>query len=203
MLEALWLVDAETLIATKRLVGARGYVGSYRGQRPSGRAQAVWSAEVLKSTIRSLRRDGEQLAEVAVLLAACCPGAVQPALRHEQARGKIVGGMFRLRRRGQARPVKIELVPKPMVHCVLEFMAKLNRCRTSGSAPFSTISQRPFCEEVQPDTGKSTSVRTRTRGSSAAGARACWRSLTWARERRNLISQFDSYYDAIKSSEWL
>ena len=127
-----------------------------RGTAGKGPAddEAVWSAEVLKSTIRSLRRDGEQLTEVADLLAACCPGAAQPALRHEQARGKIVGGMFRLRRRGQARPVKIELVPKPMVHCVLEFMAKLKRCRTSGSAPFSTISQRPFCQEVQPDTGK-------------------------------------------------
>jgi hypothetical protein len=158
---------------------------------------------VLKPTIHSLRRDGEQLAEIADPLAACCQGAVQPAHRHEHARGKIVGGIFRRRRRGQAGPVKIELVPKPMVHCVLEFMDQAERCRTSGSAPFSTISQRPFCQEVQPDTGKSKSVRTRKRGSSAAGARACWRSLTWARERRNFDSQFDSYYDAINSSEWL
>jgi hypothetical protein len=53
-------------------------------------------AEVLKPTIHSLRRDGEQLAEIADPFAACCPGAVQPALRYEQARGKIVGGIFRL-----------------------------------------------------------------------------------------------------------
>ena len=37
---------------------------------------------------------GKQLAEIADLFAACCPGAVQPALRYEQARGKIVGGIF-------------------------------------------------------------------------------------------------------------
>jgi hypothetical protein len=53
----------------------------------------------------------------------------------------------------------------------LNSWAKLKRCRTSGSAPFSTISVL-----TQPD------LSARTKESD---------------------SQFDSYYDAISSSEWL
>jgi hypothetical protein len=65
----------------------------------------------------------------------------------------------------------------------LNSWAKLKRCRTSGSAPFS---QRPFCQEVPPDTGKSTSVRTRTRGSWSESVLA--QPDLGARERRNLIA---------------
>jgi hypothetical protein len=155
---------------------------------PLALSGSLGQAEVPKPTIHSLRRDGEQLAEIADLLAACCPGAVQPALRHEHARGKIVGGIFRMRRHGQAGPIKIERVPKPMVHCVLEFMGQAETLPDPRFGAVQHDRQRPFCQEVLPDTGKSTSVRTRTRGSSAAGARVCWRSMTWTRERRNLIA---------------
>jgi hypothetical protein len=90
-----------------------------------------------------------------------------------------------------------------MVHCVLEFMGQAERCRISGSALFSTISQRPFCPggaagHRQVNVGAHEDARQLGSWSESVLAQPDLGART-----KESDSQFDSYYDAINSSDWL